>query len=359
MFRKFLSNSNYKLLLDSIEDGNNISVFGLNLGEKLALLSDSAFLFYVVENLDSVNIVADKLSALGRNVSILTNVITPFTSEFSDSSDTLKTLCQIKSGAIDTLVLTPEIILGKYPNPKNIEILNIEKGTNFDVSSGIKKLISLGYKRVDLVSSFGEFSVRGDVIDIYPISSSPLRIFIDYDEVESIKYYNPVTMLTTEEIERVGIYSNNYVTVTEKDIDSIYSSSNLPKDEEYEELIDMSKNNYKRLFFDNTLTSSIFDYVDGGVVAFDGTKVIYDKITKGVEDYNSNLLSLSKNLKKFAVNSKLELNKLLNFKNNSLIAFHYINQDNRIFKPNKVFSIRTLPTINYSKHYDTSNISAS
>ena len=62
--RRFLQNGTYRLLIDSIENGDNVSVFGLNLGEKLALVNDSAFLFYVVESLDKVNDVCDKLNAL-------------------------------------------------------------------------------------------------------------------------------------------------------------------------------------------------------------------------------------------------------------------------------------------------------
>ena len=35
------------------------------------------------------------------------------------------------------------------------------------------------------------------------------------------------------------------------------------------------------------------------------------------------------------------------------VGFHYINENNRIFKPQKVFSIRTLPNVNYSRFNDT------
>ena len=79
MFEKFLS-GNYKNLLNSIESGENISVFGLNLGEKLALTMDSAFLFYVVDSIDNINPVLDKLSALGRSCEVLTDTISPLTS---------------------------------------------------------------------------------------------------------------------------------------------------------------------------------------------------------------------------------------------------------------------------------------
>ena len=60
MFEKFVS-GNFRLLNSAVSEGEDISVFGLNLGEKLALLEDSAFLFFVVENEDKIITILDKI----------------------------------------------------------------------------------------------------------------------------------------------------------------------------------------------------------------------------------------------------------------------------------------------------------
>ena len=60
MFDKFLKDGNFSLLKSAIENGDNCSVFGLNTGEKLALLSDSASLFYVVDSVENASAVMDK-----------------------------------------------------------------------------------------------------------------------------------------------------------------------------------------------------------------------------------------------------------------------------------------------------------
>ena len=231
MFKKFLSNNNYKYLTEAIDEGYNVSVFGLNLGEKLALFSDSAFLFYVVENLDNVNIVLDKLTGLGRKCGVLTSPITPFTSEFASTEESLKILCSIKNNSIDTLILTPEIITAKFPNPNSLEVCSLKKDDELNIPKFIKKLVDMGYARVDLVEKSGQFSVRGDIIDIYPIASSPIRIFTEYDEVESIKYYNAITMLTTTDIDKIDIFSNRFCIVQENDIIECYA--NYKKDDIY------------------------------------------------------------------------------------------------------------------------------
>ena len=60
MLEKFLNDGNFKNLITSIENGDKCSVFGLNLGEKLALVKDSANLFFVCEHINSVYEVEEK-----------------------------------------------------------------------------------------------------------------------------------------------------------------------------------------------------------------------------------------------------------------------------------------------------------
>ena len=51
------------------------------------------------------------------------------------------------------------------------------------------KLVSLGYTRENLVSLRGEFSIRGDIIDIYPSAFEPIRIELFGDQIESIRSF--------------------------------------------------------------------------------------------------------------------------------------------------------------------------
>ena len=153
MFEKFIGNSNLKLLCDSIENGENCSVFGLTQDLKLALANRSAKLFYVVENLDQVNIVNDKLSALGRNCQILTDIINVFTSEFTSVGKTISTLSKLINEEIDTLIITPEILCQKFPRPESFNFVNISVGQDIDVVKLTKLLTSYNYTRVELVSN--------------------------------------------------------------------------------------------------------------------------------------------------------------------------------------------------------------
>jgi len=343
--KRFIGNGNFRLLIDSIENGENVSIFGLNIGEKLALVEDSAFLFYVVESLDKVNEVLDKLTALGRNCEVITEYINPFTSEFFSFEKILSVLTKLKNDSIDTLILTPEVLAGKFP--KDINQVNLNVNDEVNITQLIKTLGDMNYKRVDLVANSGEFSVRGDVIDIFPIESKPTRIFIDYDKIESIKLYNPITMLTTQDIEWVKILSNSYFNVCVQDINDTYSRNKIKFDETYEELCKLNNNDYRLMLFDKHEYISIFDFVSDGVIVFDGAKSIYDKLEAHIKEYNEK----SENFPQILFN-KINIKSCLNFPNFTLIAFHYISQANRIFNPKRVFSIKTLPSVNYANYQD-------
>jgi len=351
--KRFLNQGTYKLLIESVENGDNVSIFGLNLGEKLALVEDSAFLFYVVESLDKVNDVYDKLTALGRSCETLTEVINPLTSEFVSIDKVIKILSKLKYHSIDTLILTPEVLTGRFPHKSNISDIDLKVGNEINTQDLIKSLTNCNYTRVDLVANAGEFSIRGDIIDIYPIDSKPTRIFIDYDVIESVKLYNPITMLTTADIDELKIISNKYFTTTVEDIKKLYEEYKFKYDEVFEDLCLLKNNDYRLILFDKNQYVSILDYVDEATVVFDGAKVIYDKLEEVVKDYNQKIISMSKPLDILGKDNKLDMRSILNFpKRHTLIAHHYINNANRLFSPQKVFSVRTLPSANYYNYHE-------
>ena len=70
----------------------------------------------------------------------------------------------------EELLLVPvRALLEKFPQKsfyKN-NLIEIKTGDEIDTAEFAKKLVNLGYKRVTMVSDIGEFSVRGDIIDVF------------------------------------------------------------------------------------------------------------------------------------------------------------------------------------------------
>ena len=74
--------------------------------------------------------------------------------------------------------------------------IKLRKNQEIDINEFIKKLINIGYERVHTTYNVGEFSVRGEILDIYPsCSDKPIRINFPFDEIETIKSLHSLTFL--------------------------------------------------------------------------------------------------------------------------------------------------------------------
>jgi excinuclease ABC subunit B len=83
----------------------------------------------------------------------------------------------------------------------------------------IEKLVLIQYKRNDAVLERGNFRVRGDVIDIFPVESSGRCIRAEFfgDHIEKISEINPLTGLTAAVLKHAAIYpATHYIVPKEK-----------------------------------------------------------------------------------------------------------------------------------------------
>ena len=117
------------------------------------------------------------------------------------------------------LICHTSSFLKKLPSKSNMNSKKIEVGIKsvIDRDDFINKLINIGYKRDSLVTNTGEFSVRGFVIDVFPIfEEHPVRIEFFDDEVLEIKYFDENTQLSIRNIDSIVL----------KPIKDEYSSEN-------------------------------------------------------------------------------------------------------------------------------------
>jgi len=80
--------------------------------------------------------------------------------------------------------------------------LRFVKGGEIELSKVAQSLTHSGYERVDMVEMKGDFSIRGGIIDIYPLTyQMPVRIELFGDEIDSIRYFDPLTQRSTAQID--------------------------------------------------------------------------------------------------------------------------------------------------------------
>lgn len=98
------------------------------------------------------------------------------------------------------IIVSPfSTLLNPLPTQKNLESSTIKLKDNINLNEFADLLIRFGYECVDIVESVGEFSIRGEVIDIYGVNmDDPVRILLFGDEVESIRNYNTATQISNK-----------------------------------------------------------------------------------------------------------------------------------------------------------------
>lgn len=98
-------------------------------------------------------------------------------------------------------------------------VLSLRQGQTVDRNEMLRKLIAIQYDRNDIAFTRGTFRVRGDIVEIYPASSSEQVIRVDMfgDEIEHIYEINVLTGEILGERHHVSIFPNShYVTAQEK-----------------------------------------------------------------------------------------------------------------------------------------------
>lgn len=85
-------------------------------------------------------------------------------------------------------------------------MLSLEVGETIEPRSLTEKLVAAGYERVELVEGRGQIAARGDLVDVYtPGSEYPVRIEFFGDEIDQMRWFDPVTQRSVEQTSSVVI----------------------------------------------------------------------------------------------------------------------------------------------------------
>ncbi len=108
-------------------------------------------------------------------------------------SDRLTTLYHIAQNACDVIIVPLSTALIRL-SPKAYLSANtfmLKKGQQLDLEALRKQCAEAGYHHVSQVISHGEFSVRGGLIDLFPMGSAlPYRLDLFDDEIETIRTFD-------------------------------------------------------------------------------------------------------------------------------------------------------------------------
>ncbi|MBQ8764812.1 MAG: excinuclease ABC subunit UvrB [Clostridia bacterium] len=105
------------------------------------------------------------------------------------------------------------------PEDYSTLVLSLRPGMQKDRDEVIKKLVDMQYERNDINFVRGKFRVRGDVLEVFPISSGEDAVRIEFfgDEIDRITEIDTLTGEVLGVRQHIGIYpASHYVTTPEK-----------------------------------------------------------------------------------------------------------------------------------------------
>ena len=103
--------------------------------------------------------------------------------------------------------------------------LSLREGDTIDRDEIIRKLISIQYTRNDIDFQRSTFRARGDILDIFPASSSERAIRVEFfgDEIEKISEFNPVDGKAYNRLQHVAIFPASHYAVGSERLQSALS----------------------------------------------------------------------------------------------------------------------------------------
>ncbi|MDX1482568.1 MAG: transcription-repair coupling factor, partial [Woeseiaceae bacterium] len=97
--------------------------------------------------------------------------------------------------------------------------LQLKTGQKLDRSAFTERLAAAGYARVPQVSEHGEFAVRGALIDVFPMGSmAPVRIDLFDDEIESLRFFDPQTQVSSDRADAIEILPGSEIPLDDASI---------------------------------------------------------------------------------------------------------------------------------------------
>ncbi|MDD5183504.1 MAG: hypothetical protein PHU02_04985, partial [Bacilli bacterium] len=198
-------------------------------------------------------------------------------------------------------------------------IINLSVGKEINRNKFIQNLIFNGYIKTPMTSSTGDFSVRGEVIDIFPVfSEKPIRINFFDEEIEKLRYFDSLTQISNNDIKDIDIYPLNELVydnyIKEQAINNIKGIAQEKVLESIYEDIENHENDERINKFINYFYSdvcNILDYIEDFTIMYDEFSKINEVYEKLQIDINY-LKEERKNVKNNKILYLLDINNIFN-----------------------------------------------
>ena len=217
----------------------------------------------------------------------------PFDPENELSWGQMQVLADLVNGQLQkqktAIIATVGALQPHLPPPEAFKsfCLTLEKGMEFDLDGFGEKITLLGYERVPLVETEGQWSRRGDIVDVFPVSSElPVRLEWFGDEIEQIREFDPATQRSAlDKVEKITLTPTSFAPIISDAL------KDLPNVETFQGISsELGKLEGSRRFLGLAFAkpASLLDYLsENTIVAIDELEQCYAHSDRWVENANS------------------------------------------------------------------------
>ncbi len=351
-----------------------LSLCGASAGEKiLAVYSLGKKCVIVCNNIIDMQEYKLGLESLGLKVGeVFCSLEAPTYKLIKDNTvklNVIKNIYDFNLNKLDVLLISPEVLLYKFGAKFNTKkILRLEKNKEYSFLEIQQKLIQNGYKKCEKIEKVGDFSIKGDIVDVFlPNFDVPVRLDFFGDTLENIFTFDIAQVKKMDDLDFIYLYPLVYYSLNaqeKQELIGVLKKSILNGDASGDVLIKNASvinqiadglecgiveddEEFLKPFLEKTY--SIFELLDSGAVVVDEPI----KLQRELIDIHKSALN---DLYDFIASGELlnehsdylfDVNNALNFKPNLILSA--LKQD--LFKANVVENVRTIGTRKYVFDY--------
>jgi transcription-repair coupling factor (superfamily II helicase) len=141
----------------------------------------------------------------------------PFDPESETTWGQMQVLADLVQGEKDMAIVATERALQPHLPPPDAfrpYCLTLNRRMIWDLATFSDKLAQLGYERVPQVETEGQWSQRGDIIDVFPVAAElPVRLDWFGDQLEDLREFDPATQRSLDKVDRVVLTPTDFAPV--------------------------------------------------------------------------------------------------------------------------------------------------
>lgn len=363
-FKKLLNEYNNNEEIKITNTNDNVSILILvhlfkNTNKDMVLVTPNLFKAQKLYDQLSEVMNTDEISFFPQDEFITTEMLAMSVEFKLERINTIRNIIENKK----SIIITNTTGLIKYMIPKEKwtnAILNLEVGNTMNLKRIPEDLVSFGYQRETTVEKQGEFSLRGSILDIYPLNEDkPFRIDLFDDEIDTIRYFDINTQRSTTRTKSCVVYPMYEFFYDNSELDKIKNvvaeklANNVFDKKSKNRIIDELTNlenrheidklsRYLTLLYDKPET--LTDYINGNtIIYYDYSKVIdnYKDVIRDITDWYENTndypklgFNLVKDIKHIYSGKSLYLDTFNNKENKVKTEFNIRSKDTTIYNNN-------------------------